>query len=64
MSVPEIIPLTQLQKYANNDIFVNVVFRIKSGKSALQMKEVGYEEPAVSTTYDILKNNECHLAEL
>ena len=35
VSVPEIIPLTKLLKYANNDIFVNVVSRIKSVKSAL-----------------------------
>ena len=41
VSVPEIIPLAKLQKYANNDIFVNVVSRIKSVKSALWVKEEG-----------------------
>ena len=43
VSVPEIIPLTKLQKYANNDIFVNVLSRIKSVKSALWLKEGGDE---------------------
>ena len=45
VSVPEIIPLTNFQKYANNAIFVNVVSRIKSFKLALWLKEGGYEEP-------------------
>ena len=35
VSVPEIIPLTKLQKYTNNDLFVNVFSIIKSVKSAL-----------------------------
>ena len=47
MSVPEIIPLTKLQKYADNDIFVNVVSIIKSVKSELWLKEGGDEEPEV-----------------
>ena len=53
VSVPEIIPRTKLQKYANNCIFVNVVSRIKSVRSALWLKEGGDEEPAVSPTDDI-----------
>ena len=30
VSVTEIVPLTELQKYAKSDLFVNVVSRIKS----------------------------------
>ena len=41
VSVPEIIPLTKIQKDANNDIFAHVVSIIKSVQSALWMKEVG-----------------------
>ena len=37
--VKEIIPLTKLQRYANNDLFVNVVSIIKSIKSAIWLKE-------------------------
>ena len=55
MSVPEIIPLTKLQKYADNDIFVNVVSIIKSVKSELWLKEGGDEEPAV-VTIDYISN--------
>ena len=43
VSVPEIIPLTKLQKYANNDLFSNFVSRIKSAKTALWLKEGGDE---------------------
>ena len=43
VSIPKNIPLTKLQKYANNDIFANVVSRTKSVKSALWMKEGGDE---------------------
>ena len=50
VSVPEIIPLTKLQRYPNNDLFVNVVSRIKSVKSAIWLKEGGYEEPSVTPT--------------
>ena len=64
VSFLEIIPLTKLQKYANNDIFVNVVSRIKPIKSYLWMKEWGYEEPAVALTYDISNKNACYLAAL
>ena len=39
VSVTEIIPLTKLQKYANNYLFVNLVSIIKSVKSELCMKE-------------------------
>ena len=45
MSVPEIIPLNKLQKYANNDLFVNIFNRIKSVKSELCMKQVVDKEP-------------------
>ena len=38
-SVTEIIPLTRLQKYANNDLFVNVVSIIKPVKSELWLKK-------------------------
>ena len=35
VSVLEIIPLTNLQKYTNKDLFVNFVTRIKSFRSAI-----------------------------
>ena len=38
VSVPEIIQMTKIQKYANNDIFVNVVSVINSVKPALRLK--------------------------
>ena len=38
VSVPEIIPQTKLQRYANNDLFVNVVSSINSVKSAIWIK--------------------------
>ena len=38
VSVPEIIPLTKLQKYANNDLFVKVVSVINSLYSELWLK--------------------------
>ena len=53
VSVPEIIPLTRLQKYANNDIFVNVVSVIKSVKPAIWLKEGADNEELVSPTYYI-----------
>ena len=53
MSVPEIIQLNQLQRYKNNDLFVNIVSIIKSVKTALWLNEGGHEEPVVATTYDI-----------
>ena len=40
-SVPEIIPLNKLHRYAKNEIFLNVVSRIKSVKSELWLKEGG-----------------------
>ena len=64
MSVPEIIPLTKIQKYANNDIFVYFLSGVKAVKSALLLKEVGYEEPSVAPTDDIYKKNACYLAAL
>ena len=63
-SVPEIIPPTKLQKYANNDLFVNVVYVIKSVDSALWMEEVVEEEPEVSTADDISNEDGCYLAAL
>ena len=39
VSVPEIIPLTKLQRYANNDLFVNAVSRSKSFDPSIWMKE-------------------------
>ena len=53
VDVLEIIPLAKLQKYANNDLFLNVVTIIKSVNSALWMKEGAYEKLSVSPTYDI-----------
>ena len=35
VSIPAIIPLTKLQRYVNNNIFVNVVSVIKSVKPAI-----------------------------
>ena len=51
--VPEIIQLTKIQMHANNDLFVNVVSRIKSSKPAIWLKEGEHEEPVVAPTYDI-----------
>ena len=64
VSVPEIIPLTKLQKYTNNDIFVSFVSGIKSVKSALWLKEGGDEEPSVSPTDNIYNKTVCYLAAL
>ena len=55
VSVPEIIPLTKLQRYANNDLFINVFIGINSVKPALCMKEGVYEEPLLYSIYDIFK---------
>ena len=64
MSVPEIITLTKIQRYANNDIFVNVVSRIKSVKPTIWMKEVSDNEEVVAPTDDISNKNVCYLAAL
>ena len=64
VSVPEIIPLTRLQKYTNNDLFVNVVSRINSVKSELWLKEGGDEEPSLDPTYDISNKTACYLVAL
>ena len=64
VSVTENIPQTKLPKYANNDLFLNVVSIIKSVNPALWMKEGGDEEPAVAPTDEISKNNTCYLAAL
>ena len=53
VSVSEINELTKLQKYANNDLFVNVVFRINLVKLELCQKEGGDEKPVVAPVYDI-----------
>ena len=60
----EIIQLTKLQSYANNDLFVNVVSRIKSFNPELWLEEGGYEEPVVAPTYDIYTKNASYLAAL
>ena len=64
VSVTEIIPLTKLQKYANNYIFVNIVSRIKSVKSEIWLKEGGYVESSVAPTNDISNKTVCYLAAL
>ena len=64
MSVPEIIPLTKLQKYSKNDLFVNVVSRIKSVKSEIWLNEGVYEEPSVFPIDDTPNKNACYLAAL
>ena len=53
MSVKEIIQQTKLQKYANNNLLLNVVSRINSVKTALCLKERGDEQPVVAPTDDI-----------
>ena len=62
MSVTEIIPMTKLQKYANNDLFINIVSRIKSIKSALWLNEGEDEEASVTPTDDISNKTLCYLA--
>ena len=64
VSDPEIIPLTKPQKYANNDLFVNIVSRVKSVNSEIWLKEGGYEEPLVAPTDDISNKTACYLASL
>ena len=64
MSFPEILPLTKIQKYANNDLFVNVVSGIKSANSALWLKVGGDEEPSVVPTHDISNKTACYLSAL
>ena len=64
VSVQKIIPLTKLQKYANNDLFVNVVSIIKLAKSELCLKEGGHKEPEVYPTDDISNKNVCYLVPL
>ena len=39
VSVPECIPLTKLQRYEKNDLFVIVVSRIMSVKPSIYLKE-------------------------
>ena len=41
-----------------------MVSRIKSVKPSLWLKEGGYKEPVVDTTYDIPNKNACYLAAL
>ena len=53
--------MARLQKYANNDLFLNVVSRIKSVKSALRLKKGGGWELAESLTDDISNKNVCYL---
>ena len=61
-NVPEIISLTKLQKYANNDLFVNVISRTNSVKSELCLKEGGDEEPQVAPIDKISNKNACYLS--
>ena len=56
--------MTKIQKYENNDLFVNIVSRIESVKSALWMKEGGEEELSVAPAYDISNINVSYLAAL
>ena len=53
VSVTQIIPLTKLQKYENNDLFVNFVPRINSVKLELWLKERVDKESSVYPTYHI-----------
>ena len=62
VSVQEIIQLNKLQRYANNDLFVNVASINKSVNPALRLKEGGDEEPVVASTYDISTKNRSYLA--
>ena len=64
VSVPQNIPLTKLQKYANNDLFVNVLSRIKSVNSTLWLKEGGDKEPPVAPADDISNKTACYSASL
>ena len=64
VSVPKIIQLTKLQRYANNDLFVIVISRIKSVKIAIWPKEGGDEEPVVAPTNDISNKNASYLGSL
>ena len=54
----------QIQKYADNDLFVNADSIIKSVKSETWLKEGGYEEPSVASTDDISNETACYLAVL
>ena len=60
----EIIQLTKPQKYANNDIFVNVVSRIKLVNPELFPKEGRDKEPLVAPTYYTSNKNASYLAAL
>ena len=60
VSVTEIIPLTKLQRYANNDIFVNVVSRIKSVKPSIWMKEGANNEEVLAPINYISNKNFCY----
>ena len=64
MSVPEIIQLNKLQRYENNDLFVNIVSIIKLVNPDLWLKEEVDEEPVVAPTNDISPKNTSYLAAL
>ena len=64
VSVSDIIPLTKQQRYANNDLFVNVVSSIKSVKPAICLKEGIDNEEVVSPTDDIFNKNNYYLVAL
>ena len=56
--------MTKLQRYANNDLFVNVVYGIKSVKPAIQLKEGADNKEVVAPTYDISNKNVRYLSAL
>ena len=58
------IPLTKIQRYTNNDLFVNFVSRIKSVNPDIWLKEGGCEEPSVAPEGDISNKNVCYLEAL
>ena len=64
VSVPEIIPLTKLQRCAKNDLFVNGRSIIKSVHLSLCMNEGRYKEPVLDPTDDIYNKNASYLAAL
>ena len=64
MSVPEIIPLTKLQRYEINDLFVKVVSIIKSVNPATCPKEEAENDEMVAPTDDISNKNANDLSEL
>ena len=54
----------QTSKVCKNDLFVNVVSRIKSVKPVIWMKEGSDNEEVAAPTYYISNKNACYLASL